>query len=72
MTNSEKKEWLLHEIEVAKLTDPISEYITFRCPWNAKYRVGWDDSHLNSFQGKINRCYGFKNHRGGVNRLGVK
>ena len=72
MDNSEKKTWLLNEIAIALVTEPLSEYIKFVCPWNATYRVGWDTEHLTRFKDKVSRCYGFRNHRGGDNRRGVK
>ena len=72
MDNVEKKNWLIYEINVAMLTVPITEYIEFRCPWNASYRIGWEYDNLERFRKKITRCYGFKNRRGGPNRKGIK
>ena len=63
MDNLEKREWLQHEIAIALINDPISEHITFECPWKAKFRVVWDSKHLSRFSKKVAKCYGFKNHR---------
>ena len=72
MNNLDKKRWLLHEIEVAQFNSPETEYITFNCPWGARYQVLWNIDRLKKFQNAVKRCTGFKIHRGGPNRHGIK
>ena len=66
MTNAEKKEWILDQINRALLASMLSgyteEYVTFSCPWGSRYRVVADSEHLTRFQKKVSKCYGFRNH----------
>ena len=69
MTNTEKREWILHQIACALVAFDLHEenepesHITIVCPWGSKFKVGFTPERLTRFREKVSRCYGFRDHR---------
>jgi len=64
MTANEKGDWLLNEVLHAGLNvdsglGPSPEFVVFKCPWGASYKVLNTEKRLRSFAASIQRCPGF-------------
>ena len=64
MTSKEKGQWLLNEIlaaglNIAFLDNKNEVYVTFECPWGAKYKVKNTVERLDWFAREVQKCPGF-------------
>jgi len=64
MTRREKGQWLLNEIltaglNIAFLDNRNEVYVTFECPWGARYKVKNTVERLDLFAKKVRQAYGF-------------